>query len=317
MIIRLSQVEVGVTDLDRAADFYERVLGFRTHLHTDDAVYLRGTDEFDVWSLKLAERVGPGMVSFGFRVSSSEYLDTLADLHEELGLEDTRLPAGFEPGRGEGLRVRRPEGYVIDYHHEIEEIDPYDQQGRVSFPMRQPGVHAGVSPRELDHVNYRHPGFRETYDYFVGRLDFTPAEMVMDEDGEIRGSWVRRTRTTHDVAIRRHEVPGFHHFCYSVADVGALFRAADLLADNGYSENLQYGPGRHGVSGAMAMYFLDPDGNRIELNTGDMHRDLDRPPLRWEYQDFMDRGRFWWGTPPAQGWTDQTPFLEAEFPSRI
>ena len=316
MIIRLAHVEVGVEDLERSRSFYVDVLGFQEQLRSEDALYLRGTDEYDLWSLKLASRGGPGLVSFGFRVSDPDDLDGLRSTHDRLGIEHTTLPAGFEPGRGEGLRVRRPEGYVIDFHHEIEEVDVLNADGTITPPMRRPGVHAGAGPTEIDHVNYRVPDFRGTLSYFTDELGFSPAEMALGEDGEPAAAWIRRTRTTHDVALLPHERPGFHHFSYLLPDAASLIRTADLLADAGHAEGLQFGPGRHGVSNAMTMYFLDPDGNRIEFYTGDVHRDLDRPPLVWSAEDYAGRGRFWWGAQPSPGFREETPFLEAGWPGR-
>ncbi len=316
MIVRLAHVEVGVCELDRSSDFYSGVLGFQESVRTEEAIYLRAVDEYDVWSLKLAERDGPGLISFGLRVSSPEDLDHLRELHDRLGLSHTTLPAGFEPGRGEGLRVRRPEGYVIDFHHEIEEVRLDDDHGQITPPMRRRGAHAGTSPVELDHVNYRLPRFRETVSYFVDELEFSTSELGLTPDGDLAAVWIRRTRTSHDIALLPALELGFHHFSYTLPDASSLIRTADLLADAGHANLLQWGPGRHGVSNALTMYFLDPDGNRIEFYTGDPHRDLDRPPLTWTYEEYEACGRFWWGPQPSDEFRRLIPFLEPSWPAK-
>ena len=312
MILRLAHVEIGVADMQRAREFYVDLLGFQTHQSTSTALYLRAADEYDLWSLKLTQSSLPGMASFGFRVSDSDDIEGLLAQHEGLGFRCLSLPSGHEPGRGEGLRISSPEGFVIDFHHVIEEVDVHDAHGEVRHPMRRRGAMPGTPPTVLDHVNLRVVDLPQTLDYFTGTLGFSVSEQALGPDGEIVAAWTRRTRSSHDVAMVGYPTPGVHHFAYLVADGSGLLRTADLLADAGHADRLQCGPGRHGVSNALAMYLLDPDGNRIELNSGDMHRDLDRPPISWTYEDFSRHGRFWWGQAPGEAFALPTPFLDPE-----
>jgi catechol 2,3-dioxygenase len=161
------------------------------------------------------------------------------------------------------------------------------------------------------------PDFPGTLAYFTEELDFSIAEMALDTEQKPAAAWIRRTRTTHDVALLPFAEAGFHHFSYLVPDSAGLIRTADLLADAGHGGGIQFGPGRHGVSNAMTMYFLDPDGNRIEFFTGDVHRDLDRPPLAWSLEDYERRGRFWWGATPSPEFRQQTPILPATWPGKV
>jgi 3,4-dihydroxyphenylacetate 2,3-dioxygenase len=314
MIVRLAHVEVGVTDLERAHDFYVGVLGFQEHERTPHALFLRAVHEFDVWSLKLTVAGGAGILSVGFRVDDPDDLADLAKLHERLSLRHAPLPVGFHPGRGEGLRVATPSGHVLDFHHAIDEVDLYQPDGCVITPMRAPRTIAGVPPAEIDHVNLRTTALERTIEYFNADLGFSISEVALDQAGERAGAWLRRTRTTHDIAVLEHPVAGMHHFAYATADGADLLRAADLLADSGHADSIQFGPGRHGATNALAIYFLDPDGNRIELYSGDYHRDLDRPPIVWQHDDFWARGRFWWGRPPVESFPTPTPLLDARWP---
>lgn len=317
MITRLAHVEVGVTDLDAAHDFYAGLLGFNPEIRTDEALYLRAADEYDRWSLKLTKSDGPGLLSFGMRVDDEGDLERLAALHEELEYRHTALPADFEPARGEGLRVQSPEGFVIDFHHRIGETELHDEQGRISPPMRRREAQMGVPPIEIDHVNMRVADMQRSVDYLTGRLNFSISEGVKADDGTLIAAWMRRSRSTHDVALLPNPEPGMHHFAYLLPGPSNLIRAMDILADAGYAGSVQFGPGRHGVGGALTMYFLDPDGNRIELYTTDTHRDLDREPIFWTESDYMERGRFWWGAPPTEGFRIATPYLEPKWPSEV
>lgn len=313
MINRLAHVEVGVADLERAAEFYLGVLGFEEAYRSDQALHLRATQEYDQWSLKLTKTGGPGMISAGFRVSAPEDLDALRDLHERLGLPHADLPAGAEPGRGPGLRVKAPTGHVLDFHWEIDEIVlPPGRIGPLP-PMRRLEASRGVPPAEIDHINTRVVDVPGAVEYWTEALGFRASELVVRPDGQTQAAWMRVTRRNHDVACGAWEHPGLHHFAYTVVDGQAMLRAADLLADSGHARALQFGPARHGASNALTMYFLDPDGNRIELFCGDYHRDLDRPPNVWTVDGFDAGGRFWWGVEAKDEFLVPTPLLPAAY----
>jgi catechol 2,3-dioxygenase len=317
MIIRLAHVEVGVRDLQRASDFYVGVLGFEEAHRSGEALHLRASHEYDQWSLKLTRADGPGMLSAGFRVSAPEHLATLRATHERLGLEHTALPAAFEPGRGEGLRVKAPTGHVLDFHHEIDEIAPHDGHVGPLPPMRRLEASRGIPPAELDHINTRVTHVPSALEYWTDALGFRVSELVVGPDGEAQAAWTRCTRRNHDVACGGWPDAGLHHFAYTVVDGSSMLRAADLLADSGHAGALQFGPARHGASNALTMYFLDPDGNRIELFCGDYHRDLDRPTNVWTTQAFDAGGRFWWGVEAKPEFLVPTPLLAAPWPRPV
>jgi catechol 2,3-dioxygenase len=146
--------------------------------------------------------------------------------------------------------------------------------------------------------------------YFVDELGFSISEQGLTRSGDLAAAWLRRTRTSHDIALLPAPELGFHHFSYTLPDASSLMRTADLLADAGHANLLHWGPGRHGVSNALTMYFADPDGNRMEFYTGDPHRDLDRPPLTWPYEEYEGRGRWWWGPQASDEFRRLSPFLE-------
>jgi catechol 2,3-dioxygenase len=314
MVIRLAHIEVGVSDLERAREFYVGVLGFVEAQRTADALHLRASHDFDVWSLKLTRAEGPGMFSMGLRVSDPSELESLANLHERLGLQHVALPAGFEPGRGEGLRVQTASGHVVDFHHEIDEIAVYGDDGVPSLPMRRPGALVGVPPLTLDHVNLRVLDLTESVAYWADKeLGFSVSEQANDANGRIWRAWMRRRRQTHEIALGEHEHAGMHHFAYTVSDATSLIRTSDLLADAGYAERQELVVGRHGATNALTMYFLDPDGNRIELFANDYRRDLDRPTIVWDFESYLARGALAWGHPNFKQ-PEVKPLLDVPWP---
>jgi catechol 2,3-dioxygenase len=312
MILRLAHVVLAVDDLAAARAFYVDLLGFIEHRGDADALYLRGAEEFDTWSLCLVERDAPGLLHSAFRVAEPGDLDALEALHGGLGAATVRVPAGAEPGQGPALRVLTPDGHAVEFVHALEEIAPYDPDGRLRLPMRS-GTARGIPPARLDHVSLRVASVPGSLRYWADELAFSASELWLDERDEPHIAWVRRTTTTHDVALGATEQPAFHHVAYAVSDPHALLRAADLLGDARLPQQLEWGPGRHGATNAFAMYVRDPAGNRLELFNGDYVRDLDRPPLAWRPADYGSQGHSWWGDPPPPSFKETGVLHQADW----
>ena len=309
MINRLSHVEIAVTDIARSREFYCDILGFLVYAESEDALYLRAPQEFDVWSLKLTRDTKAGALAIGYRVDSEASLDELAGLHDRLGVPYVWRAAGVEPGRGRMLRVQSPSGHVVDFEHAVEEVSIRGPRGP-QLPMRNTHRHQhGIGLVRLDHVNVRTAHLPDALAYFQGELGFSASERQIDDAGEVQRAWLRRTPASHDMAIGRDTRIGFHHIAYTLRDVQSVIGAADLLSDANLSV-IEYGPGRHGITDACFLYVRDPDGTRIELYHGDYVRDMDRPPFDWTLEQYNTTGLLWWGAQPPQSFLQAGPVLE-------
>jgi catechol 2,3-dioxygenase len=103
-------------------------------------------------------------------------------------------------------------------------------------------------------------------------------------DGERQFSWVSRTSLSHEMSMVRNNPPKgalFHHLAYFIESTDDLLRLASTLIDTGYE--LDWGPGRHGTSGATALYFKEPGGHRIEVWSGGLLIFApDWEPIEWK-----------------------------------
>lgn len=313
-VLRLAHVEIGVKDLEQARDFYVGLLGFIEEHREGDSLYLRAWEEFDRWSLKLTRASGPGVFHIGFRVGDPGDLEALEVLHRDLGLPAKRVPAGLEPYQGEALRVRSPDGHSLEFFHAFEEVAWQDPDGRVRLPMRQTHLQRGIPPVRIDHVNLRVLDPEESLSYWRDRLHFSISEYYVDQAGKPFTIWIRRRTGTHDVALGRYDRPAFHHVAYYVSDPMAILRTADLLGDARMPHLIDFGPGRHGVSNAFFIYIRDPFGNRTEIYHGDYTRDLDRPPIRWSWEEYHAQGLLWWGQQPPERFRETNPILSEGWP---
>jgi catechol 2,3-dioxygenase len=76
------------------------------------------------------------------------------------------------------------------------------------------------------------------------------------------------------------------------------------MATSGYLDNMERGPGRHGISNAFFLYMRDPDGHRVELFTSDyLTVDPDHAPIRWSLTD--PRRQTLWGHPAPASWFNE------------
>lgn len=306
MILRLGHSALFVRDLEASRTFYVDVLGFTEAASERGKLYLRGNEDFDLWTLTLIEAQRAGLGHFSLRVDSPDELDRLEKLHKELGVPSKRVPAEAEPGQGEALRVCTPDGHPVEFYHQMEQIPLYDADGHVSLPMRSSHLQHGIPPSRIDHMNLRVTDVDASLRYWRDQLNFSVAEYV-ERDGYTFAAWTRRTLFTHDVALVRSNAPSLHHVAYYVPDPKIILHAADIVGDAGFQDAIEFGPGRHGLGNAFFLYLRDPSGNRIEIYTGDYIRDLDQPPVKWSWEDYDKRGRLSWSRNYPERFLETTP----------
>ena len=103
-------------------------------------------------------------------------------------------------------------------------------------------------------------------EFFQTVLEFRLSAMLTAPDGTIIAAWLWQRPAPHDIAIVPGRSGGFHHAAFVVDSADALFRAADILAM--HEAQIEYGPGRHGITRGTTIYFFDPSGNRLEAFGG-------------------------------------------------
>ena len=76
---------------------------------------------------------------------------------------------------------------------------------------------------------------------------------------------MHRKGNVHDIAFTNGVGPRLHHIGLWTPGVLDIIHICDVMATCGYLDNMERGPGRHGISNAFFLYIRDPDGHRIEL----------------------------------------------------
>ncbi len=301
-ILRAAHIEFRVTDLDRAAAFYVGLLGFVETSRDAQRLYLRGYEEWEHHSLVLRRAAEPGVSHLAFRVAHAADLERLAALAREEG-RSHRWVEGEEAGQGRALRLQDPGGLPLEFYHEMAPMERLLQRYDL---YRGPGI------MRLDHFNCQVPDVEGVAQWYQRSLGFRCSELTETEETPPRlwAIWLHRKQNVHDIALMTGIGPRVHHAGFWVTDAAAVLRACDILAAAGRQEAIERGPGRHGLSNALFVYLRDPDGNRIELYTGDyLITDPDWEPIRWKLND--PRRATLWGHAAPRSWFDEASRVES------
>ncbi|MDA4120874.1 MAG: 3,4-dihydroxyphenylacetate 2,3-dioxygenase [Thaumarchaeota archaeon] len=293
-IVKAGHIEFLVTNLERAGRFYVDTLGFVVTESDAKHFYLRGLEDRSHHCLTLTQSNAPGVGHLGFRVAREESLESIQKLFADHGGKTQWVGAGEEKGQGKALMVEDQFGFPVEFYAVMEGEERM---------LQKYDLYRGAKVMRLDHFNILLPDVASAYDWYVSALGFSCTEVTETEGPKpaMWAAWLRRKHTCHDLALTTGKGPRVHHVGFTVPDRGAILDCADILASTGYLGSLERGPGRHGVSNAFFLYLRDPDGNRIELYTGDyLSADPDWVPIKWKLND--PQRQTFWGAPTPESW---------------
>jgi catechol 2,3-dioxygenase-like lactoylglutathione lyase family enzyme len=171
----------------------------------------------------------------------------------------------------------------------------------------------GVGPVPIEHVTLHAYDIRANVELLTEVLGFRMSESIQPPDAPRWGNtFLRAGQMHHDLGmiVTPEDSPGLHHFCFEVPSVVELVRVADALA--GWDIALDASMGRHVSGNNIYIYFKDPFGARLEVNTGMARVDAAARPVVRDRPTPFDAWRE--GRPPAM--TAGSPALDARPVSR-
>ncbi|HRN28398.1 MAG TPA: 3,4-dihydroxyphenylacetate 2,3-dioxygenase [Terrimesophilobacter sp.] len=296
-ITRASHVALGVTDLQKSRDFYRDVIGLVVTEESDNTVWLRGLEEAAHHSLILERQGEAKAVCVGLRVRSDEDIVAAEKHFGQRGIEWERVEREHQ---GPTLRFRDSVGTHMELTSSMSTV-----------PRKMAQFHEFVAgaPQRLDHFQVVTYDVQKATDFWADLGMRLSEYTATDGTDELWGTWLEVKGNTHDLVFTNGRGPRLHHFAYTVPDGLSLIHAADVAGSLGLGDEIDRGPGRHGLSNALFLYLRDPDQHRIELfTTHYQFIDLETAPIRWDVSD--PRRAQQWGMPASNRW-----FFEAsEFP---
>lgn len=288
-IVRLSHVELAVTDLARSRAFYVDTLGLQVTDETSEVIYLRGMEERGHHCIVLKKAQTAEAGDLGFKVFNDEHLN-----RAERFFRDKGLPVEWveRPYQSRTFRTRDPQGIPLEFYARMDRLPAIHQKY---------ALYRGVKPLRIDHFNC----FSRDVDQsvaFYNELGFRVTEYTEDEaSGHLWAAWMHRKGGVHDIAFTNGSGPRLHHVAFWVPTPLNIIDLLDLMATTGYVANIERGPGRHGISNAFFLYIRDPDGHRIEIYCSDYQTvDPDLEPIKWDLKD--PQRQTLWGAPAPKSW---------------
>ena len=289
-IIRLSHVCLNVKDLPTSKQFYVDTLGLNISNETKSHIYLRAMEERGHHCLVLKESDAPGTVeTIAFKTFDEADL-VRAEAYFKLKGRPTSWVE--RPFQGKTLLTSDNLDMPLEFYHRMKLLPSIHQKYN---------LYKGAKPLRIDHVNC----FSSDVDAsvaFYNDFGFRVTEYTEDEKSKrLWAAWMHRKGGVHDIAFTNGNGPRLHHLAFWCPTPLNIIDLLDLMATTGYVDNIERGPGRHGISNAFFLYVLDPDGHRTEIYCSDYQTvDPDISPIKWDLKD--PQRQTLWGAPAPESW---------------
>ena len=300
-IVRLSHVEYMVTDLLASRAFYLDTLGLQVTHEDDQRIYLRAMEERGHHCVVLVQADKAEVGVLGFKLYDEPDLDKAADFFAS---RDLPVQWVDRPHMGRCLRTLDPWGIPLEFYVKMERLEPIHQKYK---------LYNGVKPLRIDHFNMFSADVDASVEFY-GDIGFRVTEYTADDDsGKTWAAWMHRKGGVHDVAFTNGTGPRLHHTAFWVPNPLNIIDLLDLMSTTGYVDNIERGPGRHGISNAFFLYVRDPDGHRIEIYCSDYQTcDPDLEPIKWSLTD--PQRQTLWGAAAPRSWFEEGSTFEGADP---
>src|SRR5579875_947162 len=180
-IVKAGHIEILVTDLEKARDFYVNKLGFFVSAQDKRHHYLLLTE---------SDEAGVGHIAF--RVKDENDRKSLRKLLEKHRLKFKEY-RNEEKGVERSIRFEDPFGFPVEF---------YSSMAKVEWMIRSYHLQTGARVSRLDHFNLLVPDVSSAFKCYSEELGFVCTELTeMEDEKTIWAAWLRRKHTCHDVAL--------------------------------------------------------------------------------------------------------------------
>jgi catechol 2,3-dioxygenase len=284
LLSHLAHVELITPKLNESANFFVEVMGMTEVRRTSQFVYLRCWGDYYQYSLMLTQGSQPALGHAAWRSVGAAELEEAASRVQTSGTTGEWRDDSYAHGRS--FRFQGPGGHPIELFWDV---DRHIASGdlKSTFPERpQKLTNHGIAPRQLDHVTVATNDVIRDAKWYRKQLGFRfmAFATMHDNPNQVVFGTVTTNEKSHDLglgvdfsAIRGR----LHHLAFWVDSADEHLRCADLLMESG--AGIEYGPGRHGIGEQYYLYFREPGGLRIEVNTGGYRNYVpDWEPVKWD-----------------------------------
>ncbi len=282
LLNQLTDVRLTTPDLEASVRFYTEQMGLRVVGDSEGEVYLRSWGDYYRYSLVLLSGPEVTLETMTWRTESAEALEEAVRRITAKGIDGRWQDASF--GMGRSFTFVGPWGHRMQL---VWNLERYVDDGALAsiYPDRPERRSAdGVAPRMLDHVTIAASDVRAFAEWYSEVLGFRiMAHTTLEQGGVSVFSVITTNEKSHDLGIVRDgstRSGRVNHFAFWVDTREDLLRAADVLMERGFP--MEFGPSIHGIGEQSFLYFRDPSGMRVEMNTGGYRNYVpDWVPFEW------------------------------------
>ena len=288
-------------DLDKQEEFLT-AFGMVRAARTKTALYMRGTDP--AHHLHVTELGEPRHVGLAFYAATADDLKRLAKLDGASGIEHVD-----EPGGGQRVRLKDPDGYQVEVIHGLEQSPP--------IKLERPAVNSGTDKarrrgelfrlrpgpshiKRMGHGVVMTTNFAKMLAWYRETLGLICSDEIYDGDKtNVVGSFNRCDRGDdfvdhHTFFLIKGDKTGLNHLSYEAADIDDVMIGHEHLATKGSYEHV-WGIGRHKLGSQVFDYWKDP-WDRVHEHWADTDVLNAKTPPGYHQRGPDIAGP--WGTPP-------------------
>ena len=256
-ITHLRHVDLAVSDFAAQCDFYGTHWGLVPTSDGDGLTYFaaEGSPEQYVVRVRRAERSADKRIDLiAFGVADRTAVDALAAALARSEVQLVTEPDVLHtPGGGYGFRCFDPNGLTIEISSDVEHRRHRTLEPREAIPVR------------LSHVVVNSPTPEATRAWYEQHLGFRVSDTLHHPAMGELFSFMRCNAQHHVFAIARGPHTALNHASFEMRGIDEYMFATGrmLRADT----RMIWGPGRHRAGDNTFAYFMDPNGNAMELTT--------------------------------------------------
>lgn len=249
--VRLGYLALNVSDLQRSAEFYEKIVGLERIASPEGVALFRCSDRHQDIALYQGE---PGLKRVGWQMESDAALSAVRAEFDRLGIAVSDVEGASLTGLGIRHAIRAIEpttGAQFEFFTEIATATPYEPQ------------HTKIA--RLGHVVLTSPRREDTELFMTDHLNFRVSDRVEGVVAFMR-CFPNPLHHSFGVGQAQGDEPMLQHVNFMVTDMDDIGRSLNRLKKNNVP--IVFGPGRHPTSESIFLYFLDPDGLTLEYSFG-------------------------------------------------